>query len=216
MSGPTPARLSRLRAAAQERTRRLILVLEDVHKARNLGALLRTCDALGIQEIHAIENRSPAAEDGETSMGAGRWLDVIRHRRADFPDPARLYPPEVAREPAALDNTRRVLLGLRARGYRLAVADLAPGAVGLDQAPLDQALALVIGNEFTGPSPVALELADLRLVIPMRGLAQSLNLSVFAGIALHALSERMRSQPGWGLTAAEQAELVRRWSGSPA
>jgi hypothetical protein len=61
-----------------------------------------------------------------------------------------------------------------------------------------------------------LELADLRLVIPMRGLAQSLNLSVFAGIALHALSERMRSQPGWGLTAAEQAELVRRWSGSPA
>jgi hypothetical protein len=75
MSGPTPARLSRLRAAAQERTRRLILVLEDVHKARNLGALLRTCDALGIQEIfdsdgNAVEGATGAA-GGEFAVGGG-------------------------------------------------------------------------------------------------------------------------------------------------
>ena len=207
-------------AAATEDAFRTFLDQEFGGKVRARVIVLPTADAATRLRDRILTESAratqPAAEDGETSMGAGRWLDVIRHRRADFPDPARLYPPEVAREPAALDNTRRVLLGLRARGYRLAVADLAPGAIGLDQAPLDQALALVIGNEFTGPSPVALELADLRLVIPMRGLAQSLNLSVFAGIALHALSERMRSQPGWGLTAAEQAELVRRWSGSPA
>jgi len=216
MPGPTPARLARLRAAAAGRTHRLVLALEDVHKARNLGALLRTCDALGLQEVHAIENRSPALEDGETSMGAGRWLDLVRHRRADFPDPSRLHPPEVAREPAALENSRRALLALKARGYRLAVADLAPGALALDAVPADQPLAVVIGNEFTGASPAALELADLRFGIPMRGFAQSLNLAVFAGIALHALAERMRPHPGWTLPEAEQAELVARWAAAQA
>lgn len=216
MPGPTPARLERLRAAAAGRSRRLIPVLEDVHKARNLGALLRTCDALGLQEVHAIENRSPAAEDGETSMGAGQWLDIVRHRRADFPDPARLHPPAVAREPAALDNSRRALAALKARGYRLAVADLAPGALPLEDVPVDQPLALVIGNEFTGASPAALGLADLRFGIPMRGFAQSLNLAVFAGIALHALAGRMRGLPGWGLSEAEQADLVARWAAARA
>lgn len=216
MPGPNPARLARMRAAAAGRTRRLILALEDVHKARNLGALLRTCDALGVQEIHAIENRSPADEDGETSMGAGRWLDVIRHRRDGFPDPARLHPPAVAREPAALDNTRRALAALKARGYRLAVADLGAGALALDGVPVDQPLAVVIGNEFTGASPVALGMADLRFGIPMRGFAQSLNLAVFAGIALHALAARMRGLPGWALPEEAQAELVRRWSAARA
>jgi tRNA (guanosine-2'-O-)-methyltransferase len=216
MPGPTPARLERLRAAAAGRSRRLIPVLEDVHKARNLGALLRTCDALGLQEVHAIENRSPAAEDGETSMGAGQWLDIVRHRRADFPDPARLHPPAVAREPAALDNSRRALAALKARGYRLAVADLAPGALPLEDVPVDQPLALVIGNEFTGASPAALGLADLRFGIPMRGFAQSLNLAVFAGIALHALAGRMRGLPGWGLSEAERADLVARWAAARA
>lgn len=216
MPGPTPARLARMRAVAAGRTRRLVLVLEDVHKARNLGALLRTCDALGLQEVHAIENRSPAEEEGETSMGAGQWIEVVRHRRAGFPDPARLHPPAVAREPAALDNSRQALASLRARGYRLAVADLGPGALPLEEVPADQPLAVVIGNEHTGASPVALGLADLRFGIPMRGFAQSLNLAVFAGIALHALAGRMRGLPGWTLAPEEQAELVRRWSGAPA
>lgn len=216
MAGPNPARLARMRAAAEGRTRRLVLVLEDVHKARNLGALLRTCDALGLQEVHALENRSPAEEDGETSMGAARWLDVIRHRRAGFPDPLRLHPPAVAREPAALDNSRQALASLRARGYRLAVADLGPGALPLGEVPVDRPLAVVIGNEFAGASPAALESADLRFGIPMRGFAQSLNLAVFAGIALHALAARMRPLPGWSLSAEEQAELVRRWSDAQA
>lgn len=216
MPGPTPARLERMRAAAAGRTRRLVLALEDVHKSRNLGALLRTCDALGIQEVHAIENRSPALEDGETSMGAGRWLDLVRHRRADFPDPSRLHPPEVALEPGAQANSRQALLSLRARGYRLAVADLGPGAVGLEEVPVDLPLAVVIGNEFAGASPVARELADLRFGVPMRGFAQSLNLSVFAGIALHAIASRMRPLPGWSLPGAEQDRLVRDWSAAQA
>jgi tRNA (guanosine-2'-O-)-methyltransferase len=212
MPGPTPARLARMRAVAAGRTRRLVLALEDVHKARNLGALLRTCDALGLQEIHAIENRSPADEDGETSMGAGRWLEVVRHRRDGFPDPSRLHPPAVAREPAALDNSRRALASLRARGYRLAVADLGAGALPVEEVPVDRPLAVVIGNEFTGASPVALEMADLRFGLPMRGFAQSLNLAVFAGIALHALAARMRPLPGWALSDEAQADLVRRWT----
>ncbi len=216
MDGPTPARLARLRAVAAGRTRRLVLVLDDVHKSRNLGALLRTCDALGLQEVHAIENRSPLLEEGETSMGAGRWVDVIRHRREDFPTQDRLHPAEVAREPGAEANVRRALEGLRARGYFLAASDLAPGAVGLDEIPVDRPLAVLIGNEHAGVSPAALAMADARFAVPMRGFCQSLNLATFAGIALHRLAERVRSTPGWELGAAEQAALVARWAVAPA
>ena len=212
MDGPTPARLARLRAVAAGRTRRLVLVLDDVHKSRNLGALLRTCDALGLQEVHALENRSPILEEGETSMGAGRWVDVVRHRREDFPPQDRLHPAEVAREPGAEANVRAALSALRARGYLLAASDLAPGAVGLDDVPVDRPLALILGNEHAGVSPAALAMADVRLALPMRGFCQSLNLATFAGIALHRLAERLRATPGWELGAEEQAALVARWS----
>lgn len=212
MAGPTPARLARLREVAAGRTRRLVPVLDDVHKSRNVGALLRTCDALGLQEVHALEQRSPVVEEGETSMGAGRWVDLVRHRRDDFPAQDRLHPAEVAREPGAEANVRRALGALRDRGYRIAVADLGPGAVGLDAVPLDRPLAVVIGNEHAGASPAALALADVRFGLPMRGFAQSLNLATFAGIALHRLAERLRAAPGWELTAEEQEALVRAWS----
>ncbi len=213
MDGPTPARLARLRAVAAGRTRRIILVLDDVHKSRNLGALLRTCDALGLQEAHAIENRSPVLEEGETSMGAGRWVDVIRHRREDFPPQDRLHGAEVAREPGAEANVRRALAGLRARGYVLAASDLGPGAVGLDDLPVDRPLAVIIGNEHTGVSPAALEMADHRFALPMRGFCQSLNLATFAGIALHRLAERVRAASGWEIDPADQQALVARWAG---
>ena len=213
MDGPTPARLARLRAVAAGRTRRLVLVLDDVHKSRNLGALLRTCDALGLQEVHAIENRSPVLEEGETSMGAGRWVDVVRHRREDFPPQDRLHPAEVAREPGAEANVRRALAGLRDRGYLLAASDLAPGAVGLDALPVDRPLAVIIGNEHAGVSPAALAMADVRFALPMRGFCQSLNLATFAGIALHRLAERVRAAPGWELAPADQDALVARWAG---
>ena len=92
----------------------------------------------------------------------------------------------------------------------------APGAAALEDVPVDRPLAVVIGNEFAGASPAALGLADLRFGIPMRGFAQSLNLSVFAGIALHALAARMRPLPGWDLPPGERDELVRRWSAAQA
>jgi tRNA (guanosine-2'-O-)-methyltransferase len=212
MAGLTPARLQRCRDVAAGRTRRLLPVFDDVYKSRNIGALLRTCDALGLQEVHALEQRAAVIEDGETSMGAGRWVDLICHRRHDFPVQDRLYAAEVAREPGAEANVRRALEGLRARGYRLAVADLASGALSLADIPLDQPLAVIIGNEYAGASPTALALADYRFCLPMQGFAQSLNLATFAGIALHHLAERLRATPGWQLTPEEQAALVDKWA----
>lgn len=200
-----------MRSVLSRRTRRLLLVLDDVHKARNAGALLRTADALGIQEVHAIENRSPFLDDPETSVGAGQWLDIVTHRRDDFPPQHKLYPPEVALEPGAQANVRRTLLALKSRGYRIAVSDLSEGAVSLDAVPVDAPLALVIGNEFAGASPAARELADVRFALPMHGFAQSLNLAVFAGIALHRLTERMRSLPGWAIEPADQEAVLARW-----
>jgi len=212
MAGLTPARLQRCREVAAGRTRRLILVLDDVHKSRNLGALLRTCDALGLQEVHALESRSPILEDGETSMGAERWVDIIRHRRDDFPSQDQLHPVTVAREPGAEANVRRALSALRDRGYILAASDLSPNAVGLDAVPVDRPLAVIIGNEHVGVSPAALALADVRFALPMRGFSQSLNLATFAGIALHRLAERVRGTSGWALSSDDQAALVARWA----
>ena len=93
MDGPTPARLARLRAVAAGRTRRLVLVLDDVHKSRNLGALLRTCDALGLQEVHATT-------EGTFELLVGR--DGIRLVMGKGP-----YRPKIERAARVLAETAR-------------------------------------------------------------------------------------------------------------
>ena len=83
----------------------------------------------------------------------------------------------------------------------------------LTAVPVDQPLCLLIGSEQVGLSPAARAACDLHFRVPMFGMAESLNLSVAAGIVLHALLERRRAHMGAAgdLSEQEVAERRARW-----
>lgn len=177
------------------RTRHLVAVVEDLYQAHNGAAVLRACDGLGIQDVHAIENRNPFRIDPEVVAGADRFVTV---RRWNTPD---------------LDNTAACLGFLRARGYRIAATSLRPGCI--DLAELDPVVptAVVFGTELAGLSERGHELSDVFVRFPMVGFTQSLNISVTLALMFADLGERLRaSDVAWRLSETERRELCTHWS----
>jgi tRNA (guanosine-2'-O-)-methyltransferase len=141
---------------------------------QNVNAVLRTCDAFGVQEVHVVEGPMKGWDrNKKISQNADKWLDVTRW-----------------------SSTRECLEALRARGYAIHVTWLGEGSVGLSDVDFSGPVALVFGNESRGVSDDALALADSRFAIPMRGFSQSLNVSVAAAVSLFRAVERRETQRG--------------------
>ena len=103
------------------------------------------------------------------------------------------------------------LAELKARGFRVYVADLAEPSFTPENVPVDGPLALVFGSETRGVSDTARSLADGVLRVPMHGLTESLNVSVSAAIALRGVAERRRTLVGNDLSAEEKARFYNEW-----
>lgn len=175
------------------RTQMLTVVLEDVYQPHNQSAVLRTAEALGLQDVHLIESTNRWRIDPQISMGSDRWLSVHRHRGET--------------------GTTACLERLHGDGFRILVASPDATATPLNEVAFDQPTALVIGHETDGVSPAALELADECVVVPMRGFVESFNLSVAAAVALvHLRSQLEASDLNWQLSPAEVERLQLDWT----
>ncbi|MCB9682360.1 MAG: RNA methyltransferase [Alphaproteobacteria bacterium] len=184
----------------QTRTQRYLKVLdqrlawvrcavEHVHHRHNASAILRSCDAIGVHHVHMVgdawfqPSRGPA-------RGAWRWLTLHRHT-----------------------HTREAIDALRADGVQLWVADLSDSPTAPADVPLDRPVCLWFGAEMLGVSDEARAAADGVVTVPMRGFAQSLNVSVAAALALHVVAERARREVGDDalLPRPERDALLARW-----
>jgi tRNA (guanosine-2'-O-)-methyltransferase len=168
-----------------------VAVCEAVRRRHNVSAILRSCEAFGVHEVHLVTGGFEVAAGA--ARGAERW--VVRRR---FP------------------STADSFADLRARGFRIYVADLLPGAHTPEDVPVDGPLAIVFGSEMRGVSPEARALADGAVRIPMHGLTGSLNVSVSAAILLRVLTERRRAEAGNDLAPAEQASFLADWRAAEA
>jgi tRNA (guanosine-2'-O-)-methyltransferase len=190
----TPHRRRRFAEVLALRTRRLTVVLEDVYHAQNVSAVLRTCDAFGIQDIHVIDARNPYEVNADVSLGTDRWLTVRR-----YSDP----------ETAVHDCVAR----LRRAGYTLVATSPHGDSVPVHELDVTQPLALILGNEKVGLTAELAAQSDRRVHVPMYGFVESFNLSVAAALCLQTLSARLRqSDIDWRLTDAEREELLVRWT----
>jgi len=185
-----PGRAERLRRVAAERTRNLVMVLDGVHDPHNLSAVVRSCDAFGLLDLHVIETNARFRVSRKVSQGAEKWLDIHR------------WPQPEACAASLLDQ-----------GFQLWLADARPGSLPVDQLAWDRRLALVFGNEHAGASDRMRTLSTGTFHIPMNGFAQSFNVSVAVGISL-ALAQRGR-QANLGrhgdLSEAEIDRLALDW-----
>jgi len=161
----TDKRARKYRQVLARRTERLIIVVEDCFDPHNATAIVRTCDAFGLQRVVVTTGRNHFKVNRKVSQGSHLYMDL-----QVFPEITAAY------------------ASLRAEGYRILVTDLAAGAVQSPDLlrPLleERPLALVFGNEGSGVTPAASSQADGHFLIPMAGFPQSLNLSVAVAATL--------------------------------
>jgi tRNA (guanosine-2'-O-)-methyltransferase len=189
----TDDRYRKFQAAISLRTRHITLALEDIFQPHNASAVLRSCECFGIQDVHIIENRNKYEVNPDVALGSSKWLNLIRYNGTG-------------------DNTRTCLNNLRQQGYRLVATTPHKDDFTPETLPLNQKTALIFGTELAGLSPVALEMADDFIKIPMVGFTESLNISVSAAIFIHTLTGRLRSSDiPWQLNAGEQDEIMLAW-----
>ena len=183
-----PERRARIDEVVANRTRTLTVVMEAFCDPQNVNAVLRTCEAYGIQDLHAVEGpMKPYDRNKKISQNADKWLDVRRWR-----------------------STAECLGALRAEGFAIYATHLDPGARPLGELSFAGKVALVFGNEHRGVSDEALGLSTLRYAIPMRGFVQSLNVSVAAAVSLARAVERRVAERGrHGDLSPEEAQALR-------
>lgn len=190
----TPERLDRIHRVLDQRTRALTVVIEDLYQPHNASAVVRSCECMGVQDLHIIEKGYRFRPNTDIALGAQNWIHIHRYDgHLDHP---------------TQDCFRR----LRQRGYSIAAMTLDPAAIELNQLDLSTPWALAFGTEMTGLSPEAHESADQQVGLPMAGFTQSLNVSVSVALSLGLLLQRLKaSNRPWQLNGEERTALKLEW-----
>ena len=178
-----PERNARLQESLEGRLDSVTIVFDSPHDPHNGSAVLRSCDAFGVQRVHVIAGHEDFAASRVVAKGSQRWVDIIEHDD-----------PKVAAEV------------LHAEGYTMLVTHPEGRLSPQDLRGLDK-VALIMGNERDGVSPELTALADDTVRIPMRGFVESLNVSVTAAILVQAACEARKGD----LSPARKRNVYARW-----
>jgi len=183
-----------LEQVLNQRTRHVTMVLEEIYQSQNASAVIRTCECMGIQDIHIIENEVKYSVNRRVLKGSYKWVDLIKYKSA-----------KKSGAVACFDH-------LKSQGYKLLVTDPSPDGISIYDVPVNDKLAIVMGNELQGTSAFALSQADMKVRIPMYGFTESLNISVSAAICLNTLIPKMRtSEVAWQLSDDEKERIRLQW-----
>lgn len=189
----TPERREKLLAVLNKRQANLTVVLEDVQDPHNVSAVMRTCDAVGIQDIYIITSKAPRIKNWghRSSSSAKQWLTIH-----DF------------------DNAVDCFTELRKHYNKILTTHLAADAVSLYDIDFTGSVALVFGNEQNGVSDATRAMADGNFIIPQMGIIRSLNISVACAVSIY---EAMRQKNIAGhydkasLPEAQYNTLLEEW-----
>lgn len=167
----TRRRLERMASVLARRQPDVAVVLENIHDPHNASAVLRSCDATGVDNVHLVytNEEEPELSTG-VAAGTPRWLTI--HRHASVPE---------------------CYARLREAGLTIYAATVEGETADLYDLDLTRPCALVFGNESRGLTSEAVELADARMRIPMMGMAESLNISVACAVTLFEMLRQRRA-----------------------
>jgi tRNA (guanosine-2'-O-)-methyltransferase len=189
----TPEREQKLKAVLDKRQPDLTVVLENVFDPHNISAVMRTCEAVGIQDLYVLNTRIPRHKKwgSRSSSSAAKWLSIHQFTDAG----------ECFRE-------------LRQNYGRIYTTHLSADAVSLYDLDLVDPIALVFGNEHSGVSDEIREMADGNFLIPQVGIIRSLNISVACAVTVYE-AYRQKHRAGHyercRLPENRQRELWKEW-----
>ncbi len=189
----TPERTAKLTRVLNNRQANLTVVMENVEDPHNISAVMRTCDAVGIQDIYILNTKIPRHRKWGFKSGssAAKWLTVHQ-----------------------FDDNASCFEALRKNYAHIYTTHLATGAISLYDIDFTGSVALVFGNEHDGVSDELCAIADGNFIIPQMGIIQSLNISVACAVSIYE-AYRQRKNAGLYDTASLSAErmngLMHEW-----
>lgn len=167
-----PQRYQRLKQVLNRRQPDLTVLTEDVHKPHNLSAIIRTCDAVGVLAVHAVNRHSNTPTFSQVAQGSEKWVQLHSHL-----------------------DIKTAIKNLQAEHHRVYAAHLSDQAIDYHQVDYTQPTAILLGTEKWGVTDEAASLVDGHIMIPMQGMVQSLNVSVANAVILFE-AQRQRLQAG--------------------
>jgi tRNA (guanosine-2'-O-)-methyltransferase len=189
----TPERTARLEAVLAKRQTGITVVLENVADPHNISAVMRTCDAVGIQEIYILNTKIPPHKKwgAKSSSSAAKWL-TTHH----------------------FDQVESCVRALRKKYDKLYSTHLNSESRDLYALDLTERVALIFGNEHSGVSDELQAHVDGNFIIPQVGIIQSLNISVACAVSIYEAFRQKRvaghfDQPQ--LAGKELQELRTHW-----
>ena len=189
-----PRRFERLKSVLDKRISDLTVLIENVEKPHNLSAIIRSCDAVGVLEAYAIFNKEKFLTFNSTAQGSQKWVQVNQYK-----------------------ETTEAINVLKKKGFTLYGTNLNPKSIDYRKCNFKGPTAFVLGAEKWGISKEAASLVDEHIHIPMRGMVESLNVSVAASALLfEALRQRQVAniipEAGEGMSQETYKEKIFEWA----
>ena len=189
-----PRRFERLKSVLNKRISDLTVLIENVEKPHNLSAIIRSCDAVGVLEAYAIFNKEKFLTFNSTAQGSQKWVKVNQYK-----------------------ETTEAIKVLKKKGFKLYGTNLNPKSIDYRKCNFNGPTAFVLGAEKWGISEEATSLVDKHIHIPMRGMVESLNVSVAASALLfEAIRQRQVAniipEAGEGMSKETYKEKIFEWA----
>jgi len=181
-------RIENLQRVLNNRLEDIVVVLDNLFDPHNMGAIVRTVEALGIQDIHVIERDTPLDLSCKVTTYSNKRVSIHTY-----------------------ENARSCVDFIKKHGFQIVVAQMTGTAVPIDDFEIypDSKIAIVMGNEHAGASEEICQLADTHVVVPMNGFTESYNVSVATALVLADFVNKKRSAilPETG-TLSENRKIV--------
>ena len=180
-----------------------VIVLENIADPHNSAAVWRSADAFGFQKIYLVYSKEKAVNPKKigkaSSASANKWLSFTTFK-----------------------NIYECYAELHKDGYKIFATVLDKEAKSLQSSNFNlKKIAIVLGNEHMGLSNEAIKGADEKIYIPMKGMVQSLNISVTAAIVMYEVDRQRQPTPNpsldkegkkfFRLNAKEKEELIKEF-----
>ncbi len=195
----TAGRKRRIEQILNLRTRYITIILYDLYHEHNMSAVVRSCEAFGLQDCHVIEVENKFSPSHGVAIGAQQWIDIFRYK-----------------------TPKECLNHLKKLGYKIYAADppdkaertKGKNSYNIDDVKIqDSPIAIAFGKELDGLTDEIRQLCDGVVYIPMAGFTESLNVSVTAAICINTLRKKLEKLPTkkWQLSDEEKELLRSRW-----
>lgn len=157
----TPERYNKIKQVLHNRQMDLTVIMDNIHKPHNFNAIVRTCDAVGIQDVQYIPVTEGYRQLNYYAKGSQKWVEA--HKYNNFSTVATKY---------------------RNKGYQLLAAHFSDEAIDYREIDYTVPTAIVMGTELKGISEETAGIVDKHIIVPMHGMIASLNVSVACAVIL--------------------------------